>query len=211
MTPSNHPILLKITPMPYLTHIPHLINAICHPIAPPPPSFLQNEPPWEPRAPARALPPSSPTPLLQNKANRHPTVILQNEPTPGSPELQLGSLTPLLPTPFCKTKPIVTHPSFCKTNPKVAPARSQAMKTHPPADFAKQSQSSSIRHFAKRTHLPSRRSGLPGSGFPGFAKRTHLQPPASPLHHSIVTELLHNPAKHRVRYSIGELRCLRPF
>ena len=120
---------------------------------------------------------------------------------PGSPELQLGPFTlpPLLPlfakqtqsTPirhFAKQTqvrsappptgmPPTPTPHFCKTNPPGNPERLLGPFTLPPLLplFAKQTQSSPKRHFAKQTQVRSAPSPT-GIRLPIFAKRTQSSP-----------------------------------
>ena len=96
----------------------------------------------------------SPPPFLQNEPPLH-LFAKQSQKTTYSLQSPANSL-------FCKTKPIVTQPSFCKSNPTWEP-RAPARALYPllPLNYFLQN----------KANTPSKRSGLPDC-----AKRTHPPP-----------------------------------
>ena len=151
--PRNHHPLSN--PLPTFRTINDLFPSLTPQI--PNPLFAKRTP-WEPRAPARALPPSSP--ILQNKPNRHQTVILQIEPKSGRRPRRPECLHPV--QPILQNEPnsaadasSAEHPSspphFCKTNSPGNPER--LLGPYPP--FLPSPR------FAKRTQPPEQALGAP--------------------------------------------------
>ena len=123
------------------------------------------------------------TPILQNKANRNPIVILQNKPTSraGARGSQDCKSNPVPSTSRRRNTP-ASQDAFLQNKPKSGrrPRRPESQPAPNPY-FAKQTQPQSNRHFSKQTHLPSWSSGLPGLQNEPTPHPVFLQPTAYSL------------------------------
>ena len=143
-----------------------------------PPHFAKRTHPWEPRAPARALPSFLPSPLFAKQTQSSPIRHFANQTQVRSAPSPTGMHPPPI-------HPVLQNKPKCRRRPRRRniPARHtpQFCKTNSPPPFAIQTQSSSHRHFSNQTQLPELELGAPKFGAPRFCKTNPPPPPTSSL------------------------------